>query len=200
MKGFIFGFLLGGVTGAGITALICKSHLKKEREKIRKEYKEYYERKQEEEDEAKMTHVKVIPDKPVPEKEEMHQYKELVREYDRADFERPTEEDLIEEAENTEKIHNALLASRDRIKLIQVESFGEIQSFDAESLTYYVYDKTLTHEDESLVDDVDFLIGDALDRYGWADNDEEQDALYVRNYKLQKDFEIIKVMDEYPEK
>jgi len=200
MKQFIFGLLLGGVAGAGITALICKSHLTKEREKIRQEYKQYYERKQEEEDEAKITHVKAIPDKPIPETEDNKRYSELVREYDRAEYERPTEEDLIEEAENTKKMHDALEASRDRIKLIQVESFGEIQSFDAESLTYYVYDKTLTHEDESLVDDVDFLIGDALDRYGWADNDEEQDALYVRNYKLQKDFEIIKVMDEYPEK
>ena len=201
MKGFIFGFLLGGVTGAGITALICKSHLEKERETIRKEYKEYYERKQEEEDEAKMTHVKVIPDKPVPDKEEKQQYTELVREYDRADFERPTEEDLIEEAENTEKMHNALEQIHgDRVKLIQVESFGEIQSYDCESLTYYVYDKTLTHEDGSIVDDVNFLIGDALDRYGWADDDENEDALYVRNYKLAKDFEIVKVMEEYPEK
>lgn len=199
MKHFIFGLLLGAGIGSGVTYFICKSHFKKtleeERKKIRAEYKEYYERKQEEEDEAKVKHVKAIPDKPV----EMKEYKEIVQSYDRAELERPTEEDLIEETENINKMHDALAKSHDRVKLIKIDHFGEINSYECESLTYYVYDKTLCHENGDIVDDPSFLLGDALDRYGWADDDSDTEALYCRNYAISKDFEVVKVLGEYPE-
>ncbi len=210
MRNFIIGLLLGGGAGGGITYYIMKKQMDGMRDEIRAEYKEYYERKQVEEDEAKAEHINAIPDKPIPKPRE---YTNIIKTYggevrdfddeDPAESERPEDdepddvEDLIEEAENTEKLHNALEKSHDRIKLLQPDSFGEINSYACESLMYYVYDKTLVHEDDTLVDDIAFLVGDALDRYGWADNDEDEEPLYVRNYKLQKDFEVIKVMDEY---
>lgn len=207
MKHLIFGILIGGAIGAGITYYICKKNFDKkieeERAKIRAEYKEYYERKQEEEDTAKASHKPAVPDKPVETAEEYaekKQYKNLAGLYDRAELEHPSEDDLVEMTENEEKLHDALSKAHDKVKIIQVESFGEIQSYECESLTYYVYDKTLCHENGDIVDDVEYLIEDALDRYGWADNDEDTDALYVRNYKIQKDFEIVKVLDEYPDK
>lgn len=207
MKHLIFGLLIGGAIGSGITYYICKKKFDKkieeERGKIRAEYREYYERKQQEEDNAKASHKPAVPDKPVEtveEHAEKQQYKNLAGLYDRAELERPTEDDLVEMTENEEKLHDALSKAHDKVKLIQVESFGEIQSYECESLTYYVYDKTLCHENGDIVDDVEYLIEDALDRYGWADNDEDTDALYVRNYKIQKDFEIVKVFDEYPDK
>lgn len=207
MKHLIFGILIGGAIGAGITYYICKKNFDKkieeERAKIRAEYKEYYERKQEEEDTAKASHKPAVPDKPVEtveEHAEKQQYKNLAGLYDRAELEHPTEDDLVEMTENEEKLHDALSKAHDKVKIIQVESFGEIQSYECESLTYYVYDKTLCHENGDIVDDVEYLVEDALDRYGWADNDEDTDALYVRNYKIQKDFEIVKVLDEYPDK
>ena len=104
-----------------------KKQLEEDRANIRKEYKEYYERKEEEEDAAKITHVKVIPDKPTP--EENKKYTELVREYDRAELERPTEEDLIAETEAIDNVHNALEAAHDSVKLIKIEHFGEINSY-----------------------------------------------------------------------
>lgn len=207
MKHLIFGILIGGAIGAGITYYICKKNFDKkieeERAKIRAEYKEYYERKQEEEDTAKASHKPAVPDKPVEtakECAEKKQYKNLAGLYDRAELEHPSEDDLVEMTENEEKLHDALSKAHDKVKIIQVESFGEIQSYECESLTYYVYDKTLCHENGDIVDDVEYLVEDALDRYGWADNDEDTDALYVRNYKIQKDFEIVKVLDEYPDK
>ena len=198
MKQFIFGLLLGGGVGAGITYFVMKKQFEKKEEEIRasirKELKEYYERKQEEEDEAKVKHVKAIPDKPVVSRE----YHELTRPYDRAEMEHPTEEDYIAETEAEERVQEALEASHDKPKLLNVESFGELTNYETESLTYYVEDQTLVHEDGSLVDDEAFLLGDALDRYDWRDDDNDQAPLYVRNYKLQRDYEVVKVMAEYP--
>lgn len=189
---FGIGLITGGGIGAGITYYICKKKLEGERAKIRAEYKEYYARKQEEEDEAKIKHVKVIPDKPLPK-----EYTDIVAGYTVNEPHEVTQEDLINETENIERMHNELAKNHDKPKILQAESFGEIDSYDCESLTYYVYDKTLVHEDNTLVDDPAFLLGDALERYGWADDDECIDALYVRNYKLQRDLEVIKVFGEY---
>lgn len=208
MKHFIIGFVLGAGISGGLTYYICKSRFNKaienERTKIRKEYKEYYERKQEEEDEAKANHNSAIPDKPIESAEKYLDKKKNEKiinnngyNYDPAESERPTEDELIAESEAINNMHDTLAAMHDKPKLIKVENFGEINSYDTESLTYYVKDQTLVHEDQSIVDDKDFLIGDALDRFGWRDDDEDESPLYVRNYKIQKDFEIIKVFGEY---
>lgn len=208
MRNFILGLLLGGAAGSGITYYICKSRFEKtiaeERQKIRREYKEYYEKKQAEEDEAIANHAPAIPDKPVESSDRYVQRKqaeEIIRDnhyiYDPAESEGPTEDDLIAESEAINNMHDTLAAIHKDPKIIKGEHFGEIVSYDTESLTYYVEDQTLVHEDQSLVDDEGFLIGDALDRYGWRDDDEDDSALYVRNYQIQKDFEIIKVFGEY---
>ena len=198
MRNFIIGMLLGGAIGSGITYFIMKNKMDSREEDIRnearKEYKEYYERKQAEEDEAKATHVNKVPDKPVETKE----YKNLAGLYDRAEMERPSEEDLIAESEGINAVHDVLREEKgERVKILEPEHFGEITSYECESLTYYVMDKTLIHEDGTIVDDESFLIGDSIERYGWGDDDEVLDPLYVRNYRIAKDFEIVKVMGEY---
>lgn len=203
MRNFIIGLLIGGGLGSGITYYICKTKFEKkleeERAKAREYYKNYYEQKQIEEDDAKAKHVNVVPDKPIPNEYEKlaNEYKAEDRETDPAELERPTEEELIEQSENIDKMHNALEESHEKVKLLKVEHFGEINTYDTESLTYYVYDQTLIHEDESIVDDEAYLLGDALDRYGWRDDDEDESPLYCRNYHLQKDFEVVKVFAEY---
>lgn len=202
MRNFIIGLLIGGGLGSGITYYICKTKFEKkleeERAKAREYYKNYYEQKQIEEDEAKAKHVAKVPEKPIP-----NEYEKLASRYyvedrnDPAELEHPTEEDLIEQSESINKMHDALDESHDKVKLLKIEHFGEINTYDTESLTYYVYDQTLVHEDDSIVDDEAYLLGDALDRYGWRDDDEDVNPLYCRNYHLQKDFEVVKVFAEY---
>lgn len=198
VRNLIIGLILGGALGSSITYFVMKGKFEKKEDDIRtearKEYKEYYERKQAEEDEAKATHVNKVPDKPIETKE----YKNLAGLYDRAEMERPSEEDLIAETEGVNAVHEALEKSHgERTKILEPEHFGEITTYECESLTYYVMDKTLVHEDGTVVDDESFLIGDALERYNWADSDEDNLPLYVRNYRIAKDFEIVKVMGEY---
>ena len=64
-------------------------------------------------------------------------------------------------------------------------------------MRYYVHDKMLVHEDNSLVEDIEFLIDDALERYGWDNDDKDESSLFVRNYELERDYEVIKVFDEW---
>lgn len=198
MRNLFIGLILGGILGSGTTYFICKKNAEIQeaeiRKEARKEYKEYYERKQVEETEAIATHVKKVPDKPLPNK-----YKELTRQYDPAEAEGPGEEiDPAEEQTVVDDLIQEHLEKQNPVpKILNPESFGELAGYECESMLFYQHDRILVHEDETIVDDVTFLIGDALDRYGWADNDEE--CLYVRNYKLQRDYEIIKKYEEYPE-
>ena len=205
MRNLLIGLILGGILGSGTTYYICKKKMDEREDEIRsearKEYKEYYERKQVEEDEAIATHVKKVPDKPIPQ-----EYKELVNNYrveepDPAELENPQDdEEEVDYAEEEtvvdDLIQEHLEKQNPNPKIILPESFGELNTYDTETLTFYQQDRVLVHEDETLVDDINFLIGDSLDRYGWADDDD--DVLYVRNYKLQRDYEIIKKYEEYP--
>lgn len=202
MRNFIIGLFLGGATGAGITYLIMKkqaeAHEEVLRKEIREECKKYYEKKEIDELDAMANHEKAIPDKPVENKE----YNDLVKEYDPSEEESPEDDDPMTEEEarivSDDLVQQALEAKNEKPKIITADSFGEIPHYEYETLKYYVHDHTLVHEDESIVDDPAFLVGDAIDRYGWGDNDEEEGDLYVRNYRLQRDYEIVKIFDEYP--
>ena len=78
-------------------------------------------------------------------------------------------------------------------RIITVESFeDEYAQFDKVTLYFYYFDGVLASEDEELIDNVDDVVGDALDKYGFRDSDERY--IYVRNFNLSTDYEIIKVM------
>ena len=201
MRNLIIGFILGGSIGAGITYVLMNRKMESEIELAREEYKRYYERKEIEEMDAMASHEKAIPDKPVDENNK--KYIDLTKEYssdvDPAEEEGPSEDDPLEnEVIVDDMIQEHLEKTNDKPKIIPVESFGELAAYECECLKFYVEDRTLVHEDGNLVDDIEFLIGDALDRYDWANNDEEESDLYVRNYKLQRDYEITKIFGEYP--
>ena len=197
MRNLLIGLILGGILGGGTTYFICDKRAKERENEIRaearKEYKEYYERKQIEEDELKAEKTTQ------PNEEEKRKLRELTRQYDPAEEEGPGEEvDYAEEASIVnDAIQTHLEKQNPEPKIIPPESFGELSEYECETMQYFVHDKTLIHENEEIVDDIHFLIGDCLDRYGWADNDEVQDCLYVRKYKLQRDYEIEKVMGDY---
>lgn len=81
-------------------------------------------------------------------------------------------------------------------KIIKASEYGEDPKLDCKQLIYYTDDETLATEEDEIVDDVSGLIGDALTKYGFINNDGE-DSIYVRNERRGTDYEIIKVHGSY---
>ena len=83
-----------------------------------------------------------------------------------------------------------------RPKLISAESFdNEYAHFDKKQLYYYVGDEVLATEEEEVIENIDQVIGDALDKYNFRENDES--TIYVRNIDFSTDYEIEKVYSRF---
>jgi gas vesicle protein len=227
MKNFIIGLLLGAVAGgAGVYLFDKRRYTRSFNDALEKALNEevarvedYYREKEEELMAAEVNHTKgKIKDKPtvkeiVEEKanEILKDYRTADDSYDRAELEGPSEDDIIGATGLTEEELNALIADAEakekiqakleemhpKTKIITQEHFGEIEDYECETLRFFIEDKMLVHENNELVEDPEFLLDDALDRYGWADDDKDANSLFVRNYKLQRDYEVMKVYDEW---
>lgn len=78
--------------------------------------------------------------------------------------------------------------------IISPEEFGELTGYDSKSWTCYA-DNIVTDEDDEIVNNPEDIIGDALDHIGeYAD-----DAVYVRNFDIKCDYEILKHEKTYDE-
>ena len=83
--------------------------------------------------------------------------------------------------------------------LITPEEFGEADdetgvAYDLVTLIYYADGVLAYYDNESLVDDVDDLVGtDFKNHFG----DYEDDAVFVRNHRNETDYEIIRDEDKY---
>lgn len=115
----------------------------------------------------------------------------------------PMDSDEDEEDEKEEELYNAGLkasleheARRNMLpRIIKEEDYGEDGTLEQESLFYYQGDDTLVTEDDEEIHDIPLVVGDCLDKFGFRDNNEKR--ICVRNYKLGKDYEIIKMTGEY---
>lgn len=77
--------------------------------------------------------------------------------------------------------------------VIAPEEFGELEDYDRESLTYYA-DGVLTDDQDSIIEDVDNLIGkDSLTHFG----EYEDDSVFVRNDRFRCDYEILMDIRDY---
>lgn len=77
-------------------------------------------------------------------------------------------------------------------KIISAEDYSNLPAhIDQEVLYFYAYDEMLTDDEEEPVEDPAILIGDALTKYGFADNDEQ--IIFVMNYATETCYEIQKV-------
>ena len=104
---------------------------------------------------------------------------------------------LVDPEEELSRFVNEMARQKRPPKLITFEAFdNEYRGvYEKETLYYYVYDDVLATEDEEEVTDVASLVGDALDKFGFRDNNEE--VIYVRNFVLMTDYEIIKAWAEF---
>lgn len=122
-------------------------------------------------------------------------YKAMNYDHPLDDDEEPEEEYEDEEAalEATEA-HNK---NKDKApKIISAEAVGDLDSYiENETLFYYKDDGVLTTEADEEIQDPAYYIGDALTKYGFADNDE--DVIHVINYALDTHYEIQKVFEAW---
>lgn len=83
-------------------------------------------------------------------------------------------------------------------KIITGDSFyNEYPHFDKISLQYYFDDDILATEEDEEIDDVERVLGDTLDKYGFRNNDES--VIYVRNLSMGTDYEVFKVRAAFGE-
>lgn len=218
MKNFIFGLLVGAIAGgAGVYIFDKRKYTREFNEKLEEAVNEevarvvdYYQDKEEELMAAEINHTKTkIKDKPTVKEVEEAKANEILKDYRTADdgdrispadavgVDEEELEALIQDTEIKEKIQAELEKRHPKTKIIKQEHFGEIADYECETLRFYIQDKMLVHENDELVEDPEFLLDDALDRYGWADDDKDESSLYVRNYKLQRDYEVVKMYDEW---
>lgn len=78
--------------------------------------------------------------------------------------------------------------------VISPEEFDELEDYTPISLTYFA-DGVLADENGVIVDDVEEIIGDALDHFG----EYEEDAVFARNDAKRCDYEILKDERTYAE-
>lgn len=84
-------------------------------------------------------------------------------------------------------------AERYKPYIIPPDLFGNDDSYDTETLTYYS-DGVLTDDQDNPIEDIQGMIGnDSLMHFG----EYEPDAVYVRNDRLKIDFEILLDNDRY---
>lgn len=76
--------------------------------------------------------------------------------------------------------------------VISPDEFGEYENYTKVSLTYYA-DGILADENGVVVDDVEEIVGDALDHFG----EYEDDSVFCRSNPKRCDYEILKDYQKY---
>lgn len=103
------------------------------------------------------------------------------------------EEELYNEGLRASLEHEAKRTMLPRI--IKEEDYGNDGTLEQESLFYYQGNDILVTEDDEEIHDLPLVVGDCLDKFDFRHNGEKR--ICVRNYKLGKDYAVIKIDSEY---
>lgn len=116
------------------------------------------------------------------------------------DEEYEPDDDELDEYENIASQYSNEKGGAEKVELREPKvldpiEFGEMDGYKTVSLTYYA-DNVLEDEKRKIITNVDELIGEgSLDTFG----EYEDDSVFVRNYRLRTDFEILKDYRTYEE-
>lgn len=112
---------------------------------------------------------------------------------DLAEEEHPEEEDDFDPLPNSATQNHMDNADRPP-RLISVEDAGELPSYiDHQLLFYYTYDDSIADEDGNVEENPELLLGDCLTKYGFVDDDNEEERIFVMNYELDTCYEVQKL-------
>lgn len=83
-------------------------------------------------------------------------------------------------------------------RIISFEKMGELEeTYENQTLNFYMYDEVVTTENDDIIQDFERLIGDALTKYGFINNDES--VIYVQNFEHNTVYEVQKVWSSFSE-
>ena len=124
---------------------------------------------------------------------------------DVAELEHPTEDETAEPGDYNDDDHDknyyegfeaTEIHQKNRVpKLIREEDYGATRYLEECELFYYVGDGVLANENDEIIDNVEMYLGNALTKFGFAENDES--VIYVRNWNLGCDFMVTKVRSSF---
>ena len=166
-------FVVGGAIGTAATYFAVKAKAAKQANEEIKEIREFYKN---ENKPKKVEHSDIPKEEPKKEPakpEVVNNYTKLTRDLGYSKDEEP-------KGTPGEKPY-----------VISPDQFGELDDYIKVSLTYYS-DKVLADGDGEVVDDIEEVVGDALDHFG----EYEDDSVFVRNDAKRCDYEIL--LDEDP--
>ena len=176
----MFIFAAGALVGSLSTWYATRKYYEKIANDEIESMKEWLARRIEEQDENAEEQVSKSDEKPNSPsvKPNLMEYAAMVKDLGYTDYSRKTEEPEKEEDEEVDDM--------DRPHIIEPEEFGECD-YEEVSLTHYA-DGVLTDEQDNPIEDVDGIVGeDYAEHFG----EYEDDSVFVRNDRLQTDFEIL---------
>ena len=194
-------FAAGAVTGFCVSTFFYKKkyvELVKQKDEALQKMDKFYEERIKDIEPRKEEPVKEEEEQPVPatEKPEKRQgsfasdYTSYYKAVDPAESEHPTEEEP------------PIMVSQPP-KLIRAGVFGT-DGYSGRILYYYTDDDALipeggTYDDIVDTDEVKDVIGNALIKYGFADSNNTEREIFVRNFDRKTDYHIIKVIGSLSE-
>ena len=167
----IFIFTLGAAVGSVVTWKLVKDRYARIAQEEIDSVKEVFSKRNKPEES-----VEEKDEEPVPEPEEVAEYKSIINNCGYSVVER------------VETMH-------DKPYVIEPEIFGEDPDYETISLTYYA-DGVLTDENNCIIDpgEIESLIGEeSLDHFG----EYEDDSVFVRNEERKTDYEILAIQSNY---
>ena len=167
----IFIFTLGAAVGSVVTWKLVKDKYARIAQEEIDSVKEVFSKRNKPEES-----VEEKDEEPVPEPEEVAEYKSIINNCGYS---------VVERVETT----------HDKPYVIEPEIFGEDPDYETISLTYYA-DGVLTDENNCIIDpgEIESLIGEeSLDHFG----EYEDDSVFVRNEERKTDYEILSVSGNY---
>lgn len=178
----MFIFAAGILTGSLCTWYSTKKYYEKIANDEIESMKEWLARRVEEQDEKTEEQSSEPAEKPTSPsmKPNLMEYAAMVKDLGYTDYSHRAEEPEKEAKEDEE------VDEMDRPYVIEPEEFGECD-YEEVSLTHYA-DGVLTDEQDNPIEDVDGMVGeDYAEHFG----EYEDDSVFVRNDRLQTDFEIL---------
>lgn len=204
---FIGGVVVGAAGGVLATRQYFKAKYQAEADAEIEEMSQYYSKKYDDlvglfygEDDLKNELKEEQEEKPQDEseiREKLQRNYEQTTNYAKMYHSKEEEENLEEEFESERDAAESATEDHNRNKdkpprIISEGALGEIPAYyENKVLFFYRLDDVVTDEEDNVIDDPEYLLGDCLDKYNFRESEEK--LIFVRNFALDTVYEVQKI-------